>query len=121
MKLKVLVVDDEAVSRTLISRALEERGFYVLTATDGAEALGLIESEKPLVVIADMLLPKIDGITLCSRIKKNPELAGIKVILITAVYKSAAIRSEALSHKADAYLEKPVAVDDILKVIDSVI
>jgi Response regulator receiver domain. len=41
MKLKVLVVDDEAVSRTLISRALEERGFYVLTATDGAEALGI--------------------------------------------------------------------------------
>lgn len=121
MKIKVLVVDDDAVTRTMISRALEEKGFYVITAPNGAEALGLIESQKPAVVISDMLLPKIDGLTLCSKIKENPELSGIKVILMTAVYKTASIRAEAIAHKADAYLEKPISIENLLKIIDGLI
>ncbi|HEK85180.1 MAG: response regulator [Candidatus Saccharicenans sp.] len=121
MPLKALVVDDDPVSRTLVSRALEEKGFSVLKAADGLEALALTEREKPEVVIADMLLPKMDGMNLCLRIKENPELAGIKVILMTAVYKSPSLRAEALSLKADAYLEKPISAEEILKVIDSVI
>lgn len=121
MGIKVLVVDDESVNRTLISRALEDKGFSVITASNGAEALGLIEKEKPAIVISDMLLPKIDGLTLCSKIKENPELSGIKVILMTAVYKTASIRAEAFSHKADAYLEKPVSIENLLKIINGLI
>jgi CheY-like chemotaxis protein len=121
MKIKVMVVDDDPVNRTMISRALEDQGFYVITATDGAEALGLVEGEKPEIIISDMLLPKIDGLSLCSKIKETPQFFGIKVILMTAVYKSASIRAEALAHKADAYLGKPISIENLLKTIDAII
>ncbi|MGB9892796.1 MAG: response regulator [Candidatus Saccharicenans sp.] len=121
MKIKVLVADDDSVTRSMISRALESKGFLVIAASDGAEALSLVEKEKPEIVISDLVLPKIDGLSLCSKIKENPELFWVKVILITAVYKTSAMRTEALSHKADAYLEKPVSVENLLKTIDSLI
>jgi len=121
MPIKVLVVDDDLVTRSLISKALEVKGFRVITAADGAEALELVEKERPEIVISDMLLPKIDGLTLCSKIKENPELFWVKVILMTAVYKTSSMRSEAFSHQADAYLEKPITIDDLLKIIDKII
>jgi CheY-like chemotaxis protein len=121
MKIKALVVEDDPVTLTMISRALEGKGFEVITASNGAEAFELAGKEKPEIVISDMLLPKIDGLTLCSMIKDSPELTGIKVILMTGVYKTASVRAEAMSHKADAYLEKPVSIHNLLRVIDEVI
>ncbi len=119
MAIRVLVVDDDVVNRTMISRSLSQKGFQVLTALDGEEALKKAKEEKPELVISDMLLPRIDGLELCSRIKEDPDLASTRVILMTAVYKTASVRAEALAQKADAYLEKPVSAEELLKIIDS--
>ncbi len=121
MARKVMVIDDDSVNRKMIAGILEKNGFQVLTARDGQEGLKLIEKEKPDLVLADVLLPKLDGLELCQAVKSNPELSEIKVVLMTAVYKTAGMRAEALSQKADAYLEKPVSEHILLQTISSVL
>lgn len=121
MTKKIIVIDDDMVNRKMIAGILEKRGFPVLTARDGEEGLKLIEKEKPDLVLADVLLPKLDGLELCQAVKSNPDLSEIKVVLMTAVYKTAGMRAEALSQKADAYLEKPVSEDMLLKTISSLL
>ena len=64
---KVLVVDDEAHIRRVIEVKLKKRGYQVLTATNGKEGLKLIETQKPDVVITDIMMPEMDGKTLCER------------------------------------------------------
>ncbi|MGB9836919.1 MAG: response regulator [Candidatus Saccharicenans sp.] len=121
MKKKILVVDDDPVNRLMLSGMLEKNGFQVLTARDGEEALNLTARERPEAVITDVLIPKLDGLALCQAIKENPELSQIKVILMTAVYKTAGMRAEALAQKADAYVEKPISEDTLFKTISSVL
>jgi len=121
MEKKILVVDDDPVNRTLLCGLLKTRGFKVLAARDGEEALSLAEKERPEVVLADVLLPKLDGLALCQAIKEHPELNQIKVVLMTAVYKTAGMRAEALAQKADGYVEKPISEEMLLKTISSVL
>jgi CheY-like chemotaxis protein len=121
MTRKILVVDDDSVNRTMLAGILKTWRFEVLTARDGEEALSLVEKEKPDVVLADVLLPKLDGLALCQTIKSRPDLNQIKVILMTAVYKTAGMRAEALAQKADAYVEKPVYEDTLIKTISAVL
>ena len=86
----------------------------VLTAADGEEAWAAARREKPDLVISDMLLPRMDGISLCRKIKEDPDLASTRVILATAVFKQAAFRAEARMSGADEFIEKPFDMDIIL-------
>ena len=105
---KIMVVDDDRVSVLMVETALMKRGFNVMTAADGEEAWAAVREAKPDLVISDMLLPKMDGLELCRRIKSDPELSGTRVILMTAVYRQAAFRAEAGASGADGFEEKPL-------------
>jgi CheY-like chemotaxis protein len=77
-----LVVDDSMLIRYTICRALEERGFTVESATNGAEALQILARIKPDLVVTDMQMPKMSGSELITALKKNPDTAKIPIIIV---------------------------------------
>ena len=79
-----LVVDDSMLIRYTVCRSLEERGFTVESATNGAEAVQILERIHPDVVVTDMQMPKMSGSELITALKQNPETAGIPIIIVAA-------------------------------------
>ena len=110
----ILVVEDDRTTLMLLSTRLINAGYRVLPAVNGLEAWMIAEREKPGLVISDMLLTKMDAMSLCRKIKEHPELAATKVILATAVFKQAAFRAEARMSGVDEFVEKPFDMDIIL-------
>jgi len=103
-QVKVLIVDDEAIIRESLRDWLSDVGYQVLTAENGHQALGIIEKEKPGIVIADLVMPGMDGIELLKRAKEISP--GIEVIIITA-YGSIPTAISAMREGAYDYIEKP--------------
>jgi CheY-like chemotaxis protein len=77
-----LVVDDSMLIRYTVCRSLEERGFAVESATNGVEALQILERMHPDVIVTDMHMPKMSGSELITALKKNPKTAGIPIIIV---------------------------------------
>ena len=115
----ILIVDDDRVAASMLEKLLIKQGYQVFKAGDGATGYELARQHKPALVICDMLLPKIHGIDLCKKIKEDPELKNVKVILITAVYKRAATESDLKSWGADGYFEKPINTQRLLAWIEN--
>jgi DNA-binding response OmpR family regulator len=111
---KILLVEDDRATLLLLSTRLIKEGYSVLTAANGEEGWAVAERERPGLVISDMLLPRMDGISLCRKIKEHPDLAATRVILATAVFKQAMFRAEARMSGADEFVEKPFDMDVIL-------
>ena len=79
----ILIAEDNLDARDAISELLQANGFTVLLAQDGKEALEILKSHKPDVVLSDIAMPHIDGLTLCNQIKQNPSTSNIPLILIS--------------------------------------
>jgi CheY-like chemotaxis protein len=77
-----LVVDDSMLIRYTVCRFLEERGFAVESATNGIEALKILDRVRPDLIVTDMQMPKMSGSELITALKKNPETAGIPIIIV---------------------------------------
>ncbi|MFZ0952202.1 MAG: response regulator [Candidatus Sulfotelmatobacter sp.] len=77
-----LVVDDSMLIRYTVCRFLEERGFAVESATNGLEALQILERVRPGLIVTDMQMPKMSGTELITALKKNPETANIPIIIV---------------------------------------
>jgi two-component system response regulator AtoC len=103
-KVKVLVVDDEAIVRESLKDWLADAGYQVLTAENGPQALEVIEKEKPSIMIADLVMPGMDGIELMKRAKGQQP--GIEVVIVTA-YASIPTAITAMKEGAYDYIEKP--------------
>ena len=104
---KVLVADDEPEILDLLTLTLEDDERYsVLTARDGAEALRLCREEKPDLVFLDVQMPKMDGVEVCENIRRDPSIAAMKVVMLTALAQEAEI-DRALLAGADGYMTKP--------------
>ena len=82
MPLSALVVDDSMLIRHTVCRVLEGRGFLVESATNGAEALELLVSLQPDLIVTDLQMPKMDGYELMAALKKNPKTAAIPVVVL---------------------------------------
>ena len=82
MSAVALVVDDSMLIRYTVCRFLEGRGFAVESATNGVEALQILEGVRPDLIVTDMLMPKMSGTELITALKKNPETAGIPIIIV---------------------------------------
>ena len=105
----VLVVDDEKDIQRIASRVLSGLGYGVIVAKDGPEGLELAKAYRPEMILADALMPKMDGREMCRRVKEDPALAGIKVVVMTSVYNHPKYRTEGLRvFQADDYLNKPL-------------
>jgi CheY-like chemotaxis protein len=77
-----LVVDDSMLIRYTVCRSLEERGFVVESATNGVEAMQILERVRPDLIVTDMQMPKMSGSELITEIKKNPSTANIPIIIV---------------------------------------
>jgi hypothetical protein len=104
---KVLVVDDDARIVEVLSTILARDGYQVFMATDGEEAWSILDQEHPDLSVMDVLLPRIDGIELCRRIKQNPATRLSMVILMTG-FSERSRRLDGLHAGADDFLKKPI-------------
>jgi len=117
---KILVIDDDKTTITMLTMILTKENYLVMSALDGEEGMEMIKSDHPDVVICDVLIPKIDGIDICEKIKKDPYLNDIKVILMTAL-KNIMIQKEAKASGADGFVEKPTDSRQLLTLIKSLL
>lgn len=113
---KVVIADDDAKVILVIGEVLADLGFQVFDANEGNKAFELILREKPDLLIADILMPGLDGVALCEKVKRHPELESTKVILMTGVYKNPSFRAE-LDCNADAFIEKPVDIKQLAGIL----
>jgi putative two-component system response regulator len=104
---KVLVVDDEAANVRLLTALLAREGYAVVTASDGEEALAMVASEQPDLVLMDVLMPALSGYDVCERIKENPSTRLTPVVLITALHEREH-KIRGINAGADDFLTKPV-------------
>ena len=105
----ILVVEDDPEMRGYLAKELSEQ-YNVLVAANGEDALKLIESQRIDLVVSDIMMPGIDGVALCNRIKSTTEYCHIPVILLTAAV-GMETRIETLDAGADGYIEKPFAIE----------
>lgn len=106
-KAKILVVDDSASMVALIKAMLINNEYEVVTAADGAEGLRVAKEINPSLIILDVMLPKMDGFTICRLLKFDEKYRGIPIVMLTAKSGDADIKiGEEI--KADAYLTKPI-------------
>jgi DNA-binding response OmpR family regulator len=112
----VLVVDDDEVIRQLIAVNLTLEGFEVETAVDGEDCLEKVGHVKPDVITLDVMMPRLDGWVTATQLRRNPETAGIKVVLITARAQEDD-RSRGRQIGVDAYLTKPFDPAEMIRVV----
>jgi CheY-like chemotaxis protein len=107
MNVDVLVVDDDEEIRTVAAFMVQEMGYSVMTATGAAQALELLETVTPTLVLTDALMPKVDGRQLCRFIKES--YPHIQVVIMTSLYTTSRYKYEALkTFRADDYVAKPI-------------
>ena len=113
---KILIVDDEAHIRMLIEQTLEEledEGVEFLTAENGEIALEIIQKENPKLVFLDVMMPKMNGMEVCRRVKKELELKDVFIVLLTAKGQELD-RQRGQEVGADVYMTKPFDPEIIL-------
>jgi diguanylate cyclase (GGDEF)-like protein len=117
---RILIVDDHEDNVELLRARLESWGFETLSAKDGAEALATIESSLPDLVLLDIMMPKIDGIEVARRVKNNPDLPFIPIIMQTAL-DSTENKVEGLEAGADDYITKPIDFPELKARVNSML
>lgn len=118
--MQILVVDDEPYSLKLAQAVTETAGYKVRGVANGLAALAAIATEKPDLILTDLMLPEMDGLTLIRHIKANPETESIPIIVITA-FPDTFNRDSALEAGAAGYVVKPINTRAILDMIDRVL
>ncbi len=111
---KVLVVDDEPFISRSLAFVLRKGNYEVFEARDGDEAIALIESERPDLVFLDVMMPKLDGFQVVERVRRNPDLESVRIVLLTARGQDAD-REKGVDVGADAYVTKPFSPTKILE------
>ena len=107
---RILIAEDEVALRDFVSRNLRARGFEVLEASNGLEAIALWEREDPHLLILDIMMPRMDGLEVCRRVR---ELSAVPIIVLTAL-DAESDKVAALDLGADDYLTKPFGVEELL-------
>jgi DNA-binding response OmpR family regulator len=110
---KVLIVDDEPNILLSLQFLMKKAGYDVRTAKDGEQALAEVAREMPDIVLLDVMMPKLDGFSVCQRIKSDPALASVRVVMLTARGRDVE-REKGLSLGADDYITKPFSTKDAI-------
>lgn len=117
----LLVVEDVPDIRNLLDTTLSFKGYRVVTAANGEEALEMINKEAPAVVITDILMPRMDGFSLAHRLRLNPHTRRIPIIFISATYVAPEDKSFALTIGATRFIEKPIVIEEFLAMIEELL
>jgi DNA-binding response OmpR family regulator len=116
----VLIVDDEPNIVLSLQFLMKKTGFEVRTAKDGEEAMAEISRAAPDLVLLDVMMPKIDGFSICSRIRGNPEWKDMRIIMLTARGRDVE-REKGLALGADDYITKPFSTKDAIARVEAVL
>lgn len=120
MKEKILVVDDEQDIVNLIVYHLEKDGYNTITASEGEKALSLTNTERPDLIILDLMLPGMNGLEVCKRLKANEDLSEVAIIMLTAKGEEEDI-THGLKLGADDYVTKPFSPKELVARVHSVL
>ena len=113
MAQKILVVDDEPDIVELVAFNLQAEGYEVITATNGLEALNAARADLPDLIVLDLMLPELDGLSVCEILRRLPSTAPIPVIMLTA-WKGELSRIIGLDTGAEDYITKPFSPRDLV-------
>ncbi|MCB4756685.1 MAG: response regulator [Elusimicrobia bacterium] len=116
---KIMVVDDDESVRSFLTFSLKSEGFQVIPAKDAEEALRILNTETPHLILLDIMLPKMDGFTMCKKLKAEARFAKVPVLFITAYGDENSLKNTAESG-AQGIIEKPIMFDELLlQVLDA--
>ncbi len=115
---RLLLIDDDPNLILLVKDYLEFRGYEVLTAENGREALELLEIDKPHLIICDVMMPEMDGYTFVKHVRENPESSWIPVLFLSAKGQSSD-KVKGLNTGADVYMVKPFEPEELVAQVES--
>lgn len=119
---KILIIDDEEKYCLAIKKALElKTDFDVLTATNGVEGIRMAKTQKPDVILLDVMMPGMFGTDVAEKLSNDPITCSIPVIFVTAIIKQEEIESSNYIAGGHSFIAKPVILDDIIKKIHEVL
>ena len=113
MTKRVLIVDDEINIVTALEFLLQKRGYEVMAAQNGADALKQVESFAPDLVLLDVMMPRISGYEVCRRMRERPDWKHIKIVMLSAKGREAEV-SKGVSLGADLYVTKPFSNSELV-------
>ncbi|OGA44447.1 MAG: hypothetical protein A3F74_15640 [Betaproteobacteria bacterium RIFCSPLOWO2_12_FULL_62_58] len=119
--MNILVVDDHVTNRKLLRAQLEAEGHAVLEATDGVQALAVLECEPVDAIVSDILMPRMDGYRFCHKVRQHQKFSALPLILYTSTYDSASDRQLAQTVGADRYVIKPAPTSVVLNALHEAI
>jgi two-component system KDP operon response regulator KdpE len=114
---RILLAEDERALREFISRNLQARGFEVMEASNGLEALAVWERDEPHLLILDIMMPRMDGLEVCRRVREH---SAVPIVVLTAL-DAESDKVTALDMGADDYLTKPFGVEELLARVRAVL
>ncbi len=120
MAARILVIEDDPSVRTLLSKSLSARGYDVTVARDGIEGLTQLEEARPDLLIVDIMMPRLDGMTFVRAVKGNESTGPIPVIFLTAKNDPKSM-IDGINVGAKFYVTKPFAIDDLVAKIEKAI
>ncbi|RKY03415.1 MAG: response regulator [Spirochaetes bacterium] len=122
---KILLVDDDVDFVEATKLILESKSYNVVTAYSGKEGIEKVKSENPDLIVLDVMMPKPDGYEVCAKLKADPELCNIPIILLTAVVSKISstgyTKEMGMRIEADDYIDKPVEPSELVKSIERLI
>ena len=118
MKKQILIVDDEPHIVTSLRFLMEKAGHEVAAVGNGANALELLETIRPDLILLDLMMPKVDGFEVCRRIRADGD--EVKIIMLSARGQETEIQ-QALAIGADAYITKPFSTADVVAQVDQLL
>jgi CheY-like chemotaxis protein len=121
----IIIIDDDADTRTYLSTILLRGGYKVLTAGDGQEGWNLIQEHTPDLILLDMMMPRKSGLNLLNEVKTNPQFSSIPVIVVSGIGQMTGVDMQRYladktmdkKIKPGAFLEKPVKPEKLLKIV----
>lgn len=117
---RVLIAEDEPSIVLSLEFLLSEAGHEVLIAKNGAEAIALAEKHKPDLLVLDIMLPVVNGFEVCSVLRANPELADLRILMLTARGREHEV-TRGLALGANAYVTKPFGTRDLMHTVSELL
>jgi DNA-binding response OmpR family regulator len=118
---KIMIVEDDRFLSFLMKARLEKDGFTVLQVFDGAEAIQLLKTEKPSLVILDLIMPKITGFEVLKTISMTPELAKIPVVVVSNLAQDSDIEKARELGAKEYFVKVKVSIDDLVEKIKALV
>jgi CheY-like chemotaxis protein len=116
---KILVVEDDEVTRELMRLALEHRGYAVMTAEDGIAGYDQAFASRPDLIVTDIQMPSADGVHMVRRVRDTPEIAATPILVTTGIGFGSAVYT--LAQGANAYEPKPIDPASLIKTVEALL